>query len=43
MDFRYSDEQNMLRESVRKGLEKVAIPEQICRPDREQAYSYLLI
>lgn len=42
MDFRFSDEQNMLRESVRRMMQKLATPEYIRRLDREQAYPYEL-
>jgi len=38
MDFEFTDEQNMLRESVRKMMDKLATPEYIRRLDREQAY-----
>src|SRR3990170_494212 len=38
MNFEFTDEQNMLRESVRKMMDKLATPEYIRRLDREQAY-----
>jgi len=40
MDFDFSDEQKMLRESVRKMMEKEATPDYLRRLDREQAYPY---
>ena len=42
MDFRFTEEQNMLRETVRRMMEKLATPEYIRRLDREQAYPYEL-
>ena len=42
MDFGFTDEQNMLRDSVRKLMDKHAPPEYIRRLDREQAYPYEL-
>ncbi len=42
MDFEFSTEQNILRESVRKLMERLATPEYIRRLDREQAYPYEL-
>ena len=38
MDFEFTQEQNMLRDSVRKMMDKLATPEYIRRLDREQAY-----
>ena len=38
MDFEFSEEQRMLRESVRKMMAKVATPEYVRRLDREQAF-----
>ena len=38
MDFSFSDEQNILRDSVRKLMDKLATPEYVRRLDREQAY-----
>jgi len=38
MDFSFSDEQNILRESVRKMMDRLATPEYVRRLDREQAY-----
>ena len=42
MDFEFSTEQNILRESVRKLMDRLATPEYIRRLDREQAYPYQL-
>ena len=42
MDFTFSEEQNMLRDSVRRIMDKLATPEYIRRLDREQAYPYEL-
>ncbi len=42
MDFEFSQEQNMLRDSVRKMMDKLATPQYIRRLDREQAYPYEL-
>jgi alkylation response protein AidB-like acyl-CoA dehydrogenase len=42
MDFRFTEEQNMLRDSVRRMMDKMATPEYIRRLDREQAYPYEL-
>ena len=42
MDFSFSEEQNLLRESVRRMMDKVVTPEYIRRLDREQAYPYEL-
>jgi alkylation response protein AidB-like acyl-CoA dehydrogenase len=38
MDFEFSEEQRMLRDSVRKMMAKVATPEYVRRLDREQAF-----
>src|SRR5262245_43860137 len=38
MDFSLSEEQRMMRESVRKLMDRVATPEYVRRLDREQAY-----
>lgn len=38
MDFDFSDEQNILRDSVRKLMNRVATPEYVRRLDRTQAY-----
>ncbi len=38
MDFGFSEEQNLLRESVRRMMDRAATPEYIRRLDREQAY-----
>ena len=40
MDFRFTDEQNLLRESVARRMEKLATPEYIRA--LEQAYPYEL-
>ncbi len=42
VDFGFSEEQTLLRDSVRKLMERVATPEFIKRHDREQAYPYAL-
>jgi alkylation response protein AidB-like acyl-CoA dehydrogenase len=42
MDFDLTEEQTILRESVRKMMDRVATPEYIRRLDREQAYPYEL-
>jgi len=42
MDFRFSDEQRMLRESVRKLMDRHAPPDYVQQHDREQAYPYEL-
>ena len=38
MDFSFSEEQRMMRESVRKLMDRIATPEYVRRLDREQAY-----
>ena len=40
MDFEFTQEQNMLRDSVRRMMERLATPDTIRRLDREQAYPY---
>ena len=40
MDFAFTEEQNLLRESVRRMMDKVATPEYIRGLDREQAYPH---
>jgi len=42
MDFSFTDEQNMLRDSVRELMEKHATPDYIRQLDRDQAYPYEL-
>ncbi len=42
MDFEFSAEQNMLRDSVRKMMERLATPEYVRRLDREAEYPYQL-
>ena len=42
MDFGFSEEQNILRDSVRKLMDKHAPPEYMRKLDREQAYPYEL-
>jgi alkylation response protein AidB-like acyl-CoA dehydrogenase len=42
MDFGFTEEQRLLRESVRKLMQKHAPPEYVRRLDREQAYPYEL-
>lgn len=38
MDFSFTEEQRMMRESVRKLMDRIATPEYLRRLDREQAY-----
>ena len=38
MDFNFTEEQRMMRESVRKMMDRIATPEYVRRADREQAY-----
>jgi len=38
MDFSFTEEQRMMRESVRKAMDRIATPEYVRRLDREQAY-----
>ena len=40
MDFTFSEEQNLLRDSVRRMMDKIATPEYIRGLDREQAYPH---
>jgi len=42
VDFRFTEEQEMLRETIRRMMEKEATPEYIRRLDREQEYPYAL-
>ena len=42
MDFRFTDEQNIVRDSVRKIMDRLATAEYIRRLDKEQAYPYEL-
>ena len=42
MDFSFSEEQNLLRDNVRKLMDRHAPPEVVARLDREQAYPYEL-
>ena len=42
MDFSFSDEQNILRDSVRRMMDRIATPEYVRRLDREQAYPHEL-
>ena len=42
MDFRFTEEQNALRDSVRKLMDRLATPEYIRRLDRDQTYPYEL-
>ncbi|OGA37327.1 MAG: hypothetical protein A3G80_11660 [Betaproteobacteria bacterium RIFCSPLOWO2_12_FULL_62_13b] len=42
MDFEFTQEQDMLRDSVRKIMDRLATPQYIRRLDREQAYPYEL-
>ncbi|HZF20427.1 MAG TPA: acyl-CoA dehydrogenase family protein [Burkholderiales bacterium] len=38
MDFSFTEEQRMMRESVRKVMDRIATPDYVRRLDREQAY-----
>lgn len=38
MDFAFTEEQRLMRESVRKVMDRIATPEYVRRLDREQAY-----
>jgi len=38
MDFSFTEEQRMMRDSVRKAMDRIATPEYVRRLDREQAY-----
>lgn len=38
MDFSFTEEQRLMRESVRKVMDRIATPEYVRRLDREQAY-----
>lgn len=40
MDFEFTQEQNLLRDSVRRMMQRLATPDTIRRLDREQAYPY---
>jgi alkylation response protein AidB-like acyl-CoA dehydrogenase len=42
MDFEFTEAQNILRDSVRRMMDKVATPDYIRRHDREQAYPHEL-
>ncbi len=42
MDFSFTEEQALLRDSVRKLMDRVATPDYVRRHDREQAYPYEL-
>ncbi len=42
MDFEFTQEQDMLRDSVRRMMDRLATPDYIRRLDREQAYPYEL-
>jgi alkylation response protein AidB-like acyl-CoA dehydrogenase len=42
MNFEFTEEQNLLRESVRKLMDRIATPEYIRELDREQGYPYKL-
>ena len=42
MDFSFSEEQRILRDSVRKLMDRHAPPDYVARLDREQAYPYEL-
>ena len=38
MDFSFTEEQRMMRESVRKLMDRIATPDYVRRLDREQGY-----
>ena len=42
MDFEFTEEQNMFRDTVRKVMDKIATPEYVRRCDREAVYPYEL-
>ena len=42
MDFEFTEEQNMLRDTIRRRMDDLATPELIRRLDRDQAYPYEL-
>jgi alkylation response protein AidB-like acyl-CoA dehydrogenase len=42
VDFSFSEEQSLLRESVRKLMERIATPDYVRKLDREQGYPYEL-
>lgn len=42
MDFSFTEEQNLLRDSVRKLMARVATPDYVARLDRERAYPHEL-
>jgi alkylation response protein AidB-like acyl-CoA dehydrogenase len=42
MDFSFTEEQTILRDSIRKLMDRIATPEYVRRLDREQAYPYEL-
>lgn len=42
MDFRFSEEQQLLRDNVRKLMDRHAPPDYVARLDREKAYPYAL-
>ena len=42
MDFSFTEEQSILRDSVRKLMDRIATPDYVRRLDREQAYPYEL-
>lgn len=42
MDFSFSEEQTLLRDSVRKLMDRVATPEYVAKVDRERAYPHAL-
>ena len=42
MDFSFTEEQILLRDSVRKLMDRVATPEYVARVDREKAYPHEL-
>ena len=42
MDFSFTEEQTILRDSIRKLMDRIATPEYVRRLDREQSYPYEL-
>jgi alkylation response protein AidB-like acyl-CoA dehydrogenase len=42
MDFSFTEEQTILRDSIRKLMDRIATPDYVRRLDREQAYPYEL-
>jgi alkylation response protein AidB-like acyl-CoA dehydrogenase len=42
VDFSFTEEQTLLRDSIRKLMDRIATPEYVRRLDREQTYPYEL-